>query len=33
MRALFLKDWYMAKSYCRPYLFIVAVFAAVSFIS
>ena len=33
MRALFLKDWYMAKSYCRSYLFIVAVFAAVSFIS
>ena len=33
MRALFLKDWYMAKSYCRSYLLIVAVFAAVSFIS
>ena len=33
MRALFLKDWYMARSYCRSYLFIVAVFAAVSFIS
>ncbi len=33
MRALFLKDWYMAKSYCRSYLLIIAVFAAVSFIS
>ena len=33
MRALFLKDWYMAKSYCRSYLLIVVVFAAVSFVS
>lgn len=33
MRALFLKDWYMAKSYCRSYLLVILVFAGVSLIS
>ena len=31
MKALFLKDWYMMKKYCRAYLLIAVVFLAVSF--
>lgn len=30
MKGLLLKDWYMAKSYCRSYLLIILVFGAVS---
>ena len=30
MKGLLLKDWYMMKKYCRSYLFIAAVFVAVS---
>jgi len=33
MKGLLLKDWYMMKKYCRSYLFIAAVFIAVSFFS
>lgn len=31
MKGLLLKDWYMIKKYCKVYLFIAAVFIAVSF--
>ena len=33
MKGLLLKDWYMMKKYCRSYLFIGAVFIAVSLFS
>lgn len=33
MRALLLKDWYMARKYCDSYLFIVLVFLVLSFVS
>lgn len=33
MKGLLLKDWYMAKKYCRAYLLIAIVFIAVSFFS
>ncbi len=33
MKGLLLKDWYMMKKYCRSYLFIAAVFIAVSLVS
>lgn len=31
MKGLLLKDWYMAKKYCRSYLLIAVIFLAVSF--
>ena len=33
MKGLLLKDWYMAKKYCKSYLLITIVFVAVSFVS
>lgn len=32
MKGLLLKDWYMAKKYCRAHLFIAVIFLAVSFV-
>ncbi len=33
MSALLLKDWYMAKQYCRSFLFVIVLFLALSFVS
>lgn len=33
MKGLLLKDWYMMKKYCRMYIFIAAVFIAVSLVN
>jgi len=33
MRGLLLKDWYMAKKYCKSYLLITVVFVAISLVS
>ncbi|MBQ2865852.1 MAG: ABC-2 transporter permease [Clostridia bacterium] len=33
MKALLLKDWYMAKKYCRTYVLLAAVFTAISIFS
>lgn len=33
MKGLLLKDWYMMKKNCRPYLFIAVVFIAISFVN
>ena len=33
MKGLLLKDWYMMKKYCRPYLVLAVVFIAVSLFS
>ena len=32
MKGLLLKDWYMIASYCRRYLFIPVIFAAMIFL-